>query len=131
MLLNLAITVLSTLALQASSLDSDSTVLAGANGGSGADPVVSDGDKYHVVLENARVRVLRYHDEPGAETHPHHHPEFLMYALGPFKRKLIAPDGSVRVREFKAGDVAWMSAQSHSGVNIGTTPTDALLVEFK
>jgi hypothetical protein len=27
--------------------------------------------------------------------------------------------------------VAWMPAQSHVGHNVGTTPTDALLVELK
>jgi hypothetical protein len=32
------------------------------------DPVETDGDKYSVVLENERVRVLRYHDKPGDRT---------------------------------------------------------------
>ena len=32
------------------------------------DAVVTDGDKYSVVLENERVRVLRYHDKPGDRT---------------------------------------------------------------
>ena len=32
------------------------------------DPLVTDGDKYSVVLENERVRVLRYHDKPGDRT---------------------------------------------------------------
>jgi beta-alanine degradation protein BauB len=95
------------------------------------DPTATDGDKYHVILENDSIRVLRYHDEPGAETHLHHHPKFLLYALGAFRRKLIAADGSSRIREFKAGDVVFLESQSHRGVNIGTTPTDVLIVEFK
>jgi len=33
------------------------------------DPVVTDGDKYKVLLENDRVRVLEYRDRPGEKTH--------------------------------------------------------------
>jgi len=95
------------------------------------DPVQTDGDKYHLVLENAFVRVLRYHDEPGASTHAHHHPCFLMYALGAFERELTFPDGTRRTRAFRAGEALWMPAQSHTGHNTGTTPTEALLVELK
>jgi len=95
------------------------------------DPVDTDGDKYHSLFENRLVRVLRYHDEPGATTHPHHHPCFLLYALGPFERELTFPDGSRRTRVFRAGEAAWMPAQSHVGHNIGNTPTEALLFELK
>lgn len=96
-----------------------------------ADPAHTDGDKYQVVLENAQVRVLHYRDQPGDVTHPHHHPCFVMYALGAFERQLTFPDGTRKLRKFAAGDVAWMPAQSHVGGNIGATPTDAFLVELK
>lgn len=95
------------------------------------DPLHTDGDKYQLVFENPLVRVLRYHDEPGATTHPHHHPCFVLYALAPFKRELRLSDGSQRVREFHAGEAAWMPAQSHAGHNTGDTPTEALLFELK
>ena len=96
------------------------------------DPTVSDGDKYHVVLENEYVRVLRYHDEPGQKTHPHHHPNaFIMYALAPFRRKLTFPDGRVRERVFAAGEADWVPAQTHSGENTGSAPTEGLLIEVK
>lgn len=95
------------------------------------DPAVTDGDKYHVILENEQVRVLRYHDEPGQKTHPHHHPAFVIYALAPFERQISFPDGRVVNRSFKAGEIAWMPEQSHVGTNIGTTPTEALLFELK
>ena len=32
------------------------------------DPAVTDGDKYKVVLENDRIRVLEYRDSPGQRT---------------------------------------------------------------
>lgn len=40
------------------------------------DPVVTDGDKYKVVLENERVRVLEYRDSPGQRTTPHYHSDY-------------------------------------------------------
>jgi beta-alanine degradation protein BauB len=95
------------------------------------DPVQTDGDKYRPVFENALVRVLRYRDQPGAATHQHRHPCFVMYALGNFERELTFPDGSRRRRQFRAGEAAWLPAQTHTGHNTGDTPTDALLFELK
>jgi beta-alanine degradation protein BauB len=95
------------------------------------DPTKTDPDKYQSVMENERVRVLRYHDEPGAKTHPHHHPASVLYALSAFKRRLSFPDGTTKEREFKPGDVMWVPAQTHVGENIGTTATDVVLVEMK
>jgi quercetin dioxygenase-like cupin family protein len=95
------------------------------------DPAKTDGDKYQVILENDRVRVLRYHDSPGAKTNPHHHPDFVLYALAPFRRKLTFPDGTSKERDFKPGDVITMPAQDHVGENTGTTDTDVVIVELK
>ena len=39
-----------------------------------ADPTSTDPDKYKVIFENERVRVLEYRDEPGEATRPHVHP---------------------------------------------------------
>ena len=68
------------------------------------DPVKTDGDKYKVIMENERVRVLEYVDRPGEKTSMHRHPDFVLYALGPFKRKLTSPDGKTLVREFNPAD---------------------------
>jgi beta-alanine degradation protein BauB len=95
------------------------------------DPTVTDGDKYHVLLENEHVRVLRYQDTPGAKTKPHHHAEFVLYALSAFRRRLIFPDGTIKERDFKPGDVIWMPEQVHTGENTGTTDTDVVIVEHK
>ncbi len=94
-------------------------------------PIATDGDKYKVVFENERVRVLEYHDLPGEKTNQHHHPAFVLYALSPFKRTLTLPDGTVLTREFKVGDVLWSEAQTHVGTNIGQTPTHVIMVELK
>jgi len=96
-----------------------------------ADATTTDPDKYHVVMENERVRVLRYHDKPGTTTHQHRHPDSVLYALSSFRRRLHFPDGTSRDREFSAGDVMWIPAQTHVGENIGATDTEVLLVELK
>ncbi len=95
------------------------------------DPAKTDGDKYKVVLENERVRVLEYRDKPGDKTTMHQHPDFVLHALAPFKRKLTLPGGKVLMREFKPGDVMWSPAQQHIGENIGTTDTHVMIIELK
>ncbi len=95
------------------------------------DPVVTDGDKYSVVLENERVRVLRYRDKPGERTAQHAHPDYVMYAESSFRRRLTFPDGQKHEVDVKAGNIAWIKAHMHIGENIGETDTEAILVELK
>jgi hypothetical protein len=95
------------------------------------DPVVTDGDKYKVVLENERVRVLEYRDSPGQRTSPHYHPDYVLCTLNTFKRKLTLADGRSGIREFQPGQVVWGNAQSHIGENIGETDTHVLIIELK
>jgi len=96
-----------------------------------ADPTTTDPDKYRVIFENERVRVLEYRDEPGQATKPHKHPDSLMYTLSAFDRRLVAESGESREVSLAAGEVRWLDAQTHSGENIGLTPTHVLFVELK
>ena len=95
------------------------------------DPTRTDPDKYKVIFENDRVRVLEYRDEPGQATQPHRHPDSVMYTLSSFDRRLVGPDGQGRDVTLEPGEVRWLDAQVHSGENIGTTPTHVLFVELK
>jgi hypothetical protein len=95
------------------------------------DPTVSDPDKYKVVFENGRVRVLEYRDEPGEQTSPHEHPDSIMYTLSSFNRRLIGAAGESRDVTLGLGEVRWLDAQTHSGHNTGDTPTHVLFVELK
>jgi quercetin dioxygenase-like cupin family protein len=95
------------------------------------DPVRTDGDKYKVVLENERVRVLEYRDSPGQRTSPHYHPDYVLCAVSSFRRRLTLPGGREAVVEVKPGQVAWGNAQSHIGENVGDTDTHVLIVELK
>ena len=95
------------------------------------DPIVTDGDKYKVVLENDRVRVLEYRDSPGQRTTPHFHPAYVMCALSSFKRRLTLAGGRQVVVEVKSGQVTSGAAQSHIGENVGATDTHVLIIELK
>lgn len=107
------------------------TLLLAATSLFAQDPVVSDGDKYKILFENEKVRVLDYKDQSGEKTHEHSHPAFVLYALAPFKRKIMLPDGKSIMREFKTGDVLYSEEQTHIGENVGETPTHVIMVEMK
>lgn len=94
------------------------------------DPATTNPGHYKIVFENERVRVLEYRDDPGDQTTPHDHPDSVMYTLTGFKRRLYA-DGSEREVEIAAGVTAWLSAQRHSGHNVGDSPTHVIFVELK
>ncbi len=95
------------------------------------DAVATDPDKYSVVLENERVRVLRYHDRPGDRTSQHVHPDYVLYAESSFRRRLTFPDGRQVELDVKAGSVSWLKGHVHIGENIGDTDTDVIIVELK
>jgi len=94
------------------------------------DPVVTDPDKYRVVFENDRVRVLEYLDSPGARTSPHSHPDSVMVTLSSFRRRLHH-EGGTRDVEVPAGLATGLPAQQHSGENTGDSPTHTVFVELK
>lgn len=96
-----------------------------------SDPTHTDPDKYKVIFENERVRVLEYRDEPGDQTSPHEHPDSVMYTLSSFDRRLIGAAGESRDVTLKSGEVRWLDAQTHSGRNTGDRPTHVLFVELK
>lgn len=95
-----------------------------------ADPAVTDAEFYKVIFENDRVRVLEYMDQPGDQTHPHRHPDSVMYTMSAFRRRISDGEREVDV-ELPAGAVRWVGAQEHSGRNIGETPTHTIFVELK
>jgi hypothetical protein len=67
------------------------------------DPLRTDPDKYKLVLENERVRVLEYRDKPGDKTKQHSHPDFVLYTLSTFKRRLTLGDGRTLEAHCHAG----------------------------
>lgn len=94
------------------------------------DPTATDPDKYRIVFENDRVRVLEYRDEPGARTRMHDHPDSVMVTLSAFRRRVSVGERSRDVA-LDAGEVRWLDAQRHLGENTGDTPSHAVFVELK
>ena len=94
------------------------------------DPTTTNPDFYRTLWENDDVRVLEYRDQPGEETTPHEHPNSVMITLSDFQRRLSSGDQSREV-SLTAGAAVWIPAQTHSGANIGQTPTHTILVELK
>jgi beta-alanine degradation protein BauB len=94
------------------------------------DPAFTDPDKYQIVYENDRVRVLEYRDRPGDKTHPHWHPDSIMYTLSGFRRRLHGGEGTRDV-VMAPGAVHWLPAQTHVDENTGTTDTHVLFIELK
>ena len=96
----------------------------------GPDPTTTDPDKYKVVFENDRVRVLEYRDRPGDRTSDHSHPDSVMVTLSSFERRLISGDRTAEVSK-APGEINWLAAQTHAGENIGDTETHVIFVELK
>lgn len=94
------------------------------------DPVMSNPELYSVIFENERVRVLEYLDHPGQQSIPHDHPDSVMVTLSSFDRRLESGDDVVDVT-MPAFAARWLGAQSHSGLNTGSTDTHCIFVELK
>jgi len=84
-----------------------------------------------VLLENDCVRV-QYHDVAVGQTVPmHSHPNYIVYALKPFKARITLKDGTQRISQRKAGEAYWNPPITHSVENLGKTPIHNLIVELK
>ena len=94
------------------------------------DPTVTNPDKYKVIFENDKVRVLEYKDKPGDKTTPHAHPDSVMITLSSFHRKLHFDDKELDVQK-QSDEASWLPAQTHVGENTGSTDTHAIFVELK
>jgi hypothetical protein len=54
-----------------------------------------------------------------------------MVTLSGFERRLVGGTGETRDVTLAPGEVRWLDAQTHSGENIGDTPTHVVFVELK
>jgi len=97
----------------------------------GMDPVKVAPQAFSVKLDNEKARVLEYHSKPGDKEAMHSHPVGILIVIKGGKYRSTTPDGMSKDTDFKAGDVVWRPAMTHSGENIGTTETVSYLIELK
>jgi quercetin dioxygenase-like cupin family protein len=95
------------------------------------DPVTVDPGHYKVLVDNASVRVLKVSYAAGAKSPMHSHPDAILVALGDAKATFTFPDGKTQVMELKKDTATYTPAFTHAVAITGTTPVDAILVEFK
>ena len=93
---------------------------------------VEGGPETHkVVLDNAQVRVLDVHIQPGQKVAMHSHPASVVYFVTDAKMKVTLPDGTSRVAESKAGSAAWRDPATHAVENVGTSEIHLVQTELK
>jgi quercetin dioxygenase-like cupin family protein len=95
------------------------------------DPAKVDPAHYKVLMDNASVRVLHITYAPGAKSKMHKHPDALVVMLGTGKMKFTMADGKNEERDLAVGTGLYTPAVEHMPENVGTTPMDGILVEFK
>lgn len=95
------------------------------------DPLKVAPANYKVLFENASVRVLRVESAPGSKTPMHQHPDTLVIPLSDSKVRFTMADGKSEEANMTKESAIYMPVHSHSGVNLGTTPVEVILVEFK
>jgi beta-alanine degradation protein BauB len=95
------------------------------------DPVKVNPKNYHVLIDNAVVRVLHVIVAPGAKTVMHQHPDNVTVLLTDGKVTFTGADGKSETAETKAGTALWSGPQKHMGANPGTSPLEAIVVELK
>ena len=96
-----------------------------------SDPVKVTPHMYKVRLENAYVRVLEYHSQPGEKEAMHYHPPGIVYSFSDATMLITDRQGHTEERHVKVGEVAWRNKTWHAAENTGTTEIHALAIELK
>jgi beta-alanine degradation protein BauB len=89
---------------------------------------------FRVALENDKLRALEFRSRPGMGVcgeGMHSHPAHLTVVLFAGKVRVKTPDGTVKVKDGKVGDVFWSEAETHEVENISGRDSHALLIELK
>jgi beta-alanine degradation protein BauB len=95
------------------------------------DPLKVDPSHYKVILENASVRILKINYAPGGKSTMHQHPDAIVVPLSATKVQFNMPDGKSQTQELAVDSAMYTPAATHNPTNIGSTPVDAIIVEFK
>jgi hypothetical protein len=87
---------------------------------------------HEVVLENERVRVLKYRSKTGDRADLHWHPNNVVIHTGPpAKMRFKTVDGSANDVEVPTGYVGFSEAGSHAFEQLGGEETTGYIIELK
>ncbi len=106
-------------------------VLATASVARAQDPVKVDAKHYHVLVDNARVRVLHVALGPGEKTAAHEHPDSIIIPLANSNVRFTLADGKTVPSDLKSETAVFDPASKHAGENLGKTGVEAIVVELK
>ncbi|MGH9313430.1 MAG: heme-binding protein [Vicinamibacterales bacterium] len=95
------------------------------------DPLKLYPENYKILAENDRVRVLDFRLAKGATETTHSHPTHVAVFLTDVKIRFRLPNGETRLREARAGDVAYSDTTAHASENIGSADAHGILIELK
>jgi quercetin dioxygenase-like cupin family protein len=95
------------------------------------DPLAVDPKHYHIEIENQWVRVFRERLEPHGTLIQHTHPapgSTVVYLTNQNIRQTLG-DGTIRMLNHKAGDVAWWPPSTHTSLNLSDEPFECIQIE--
>jgi quercetin dioxygenase-like cupin family protein len=95
------------------------------------DPVKVDPAHYKVEVENAQVRVLRFHYGAHEKSVMHSHPNAVVVFLSGGKVTFTLPDGKTVDATGTAGQAQYTPAGTHNPENVGDTAIEGIIVELK
>ena len=106
-------------------------VAASATTALAQDPAKAHANQYHVLADNARVRILHVSVPAGAKNALHDHPDHVAVVLTDSSIRFTDAAGKPAESTLKKGEALSVGAGKHAGENIGKGPLEAIIVEFK
>jgi mannose-6-phosphate isomerase-like protein (cupin superfamily) len=95
------------------------------------DPAKAHPNQYHVLVDNARVRVLHVAVPAGAKNALHDHPDHVAVMLTDSSIRFTGADGTPAETTSKKGEALYIQAGRHAGENTGKGALEAIVVELK
>jgi quercetin dioxygenase-like cupin family protein len=106
-------------------------VVASASTALAQDPAKVHANQYHVLADNARVRILHVSVPAGGKNALHDHPDHVAVVLTDSSIRFTDAAGKPVESTLKKGEALSVNAGKHAGENIGKGPLEAIIVEFK
>ena len=89
-------------------------------------------DLHESLLENERIRVLKYRMKPGDRAELHSHPDGVVYHLeGNLKARSVNQDGQAQEYDLAPGMCVWTPASSHVFEGVSGEEGIGLIIELR